>query len=162
MTGSTASNDTDRVWNLAEKISVAMLASWDGQNPHSRPMSAHIARNENAFYFLADRRSHKDDDIRKFPTVCLAFADASDQKYVSITGEASVSNDRAKIKELWTTWAKAWWSSADDPNICLLKVVPTQAEYWDTPGKIISSIKMAVAAATGNRPDIGENRKVAM
>lgn len=151
-----------RVWDLAEKISIAMLANWDGQNPHSRPMHAHLARNENAFYFLADRRHHKDDDIRKFPTVCLAFADVSDQKYVSITGEASVSTDRAKIQEFWTTWAKAWWSSADDPNICLLKVIPTQAEYWDTPGKIISSVKMAVAAATGSRPDIGDNKKVAM
>jgi general stress protein 26 len=156
------SRDTDRVWELAQKISIAMLASWDGRNPHSRPMSAHCARDENAFYFLADRRHHKDDDIRKFPTVCLAFADPGDQKYVSITGEASVSNDRAKIKELWTMWAKAWWESPDDPNICVLKVVPTQAEYWDTPGKIVSTVKMAVAAATGSRPDIGENRKVAM
>lgn len=153
---------TARVWDLAEKISVAMLATWDGRNPHARPMSAHIAREENAFYFLADKRHHKDDDIRKFPTVCLAFADASDHKYVSISGEASVSNDRAKIKELWSAWAKAWWDSPDDPNVCVLKVVPTEAEYWDTPGKVISSIKMAVAVATGNRPDIGENRKVAM
>lgn len=157
-----ATDDTDRVWDLAEKISVAMLATWDGQNPHARPMSAHIARDENAFYFLADKRHHKDEDIRKFPTVCLAFADASDHKYVSISGEASVSSDRAKIKELWSAWAKAWWDSPDDPNVCVLKVVPTEAEYWDTPGKVISSIKMAVAAATGSRPDIGENRKVAM
>jgi general stress protein 26 len=155
-------SDSDRVWEMASKISIAMLASWDGQNPHSRPMSAHVARDENAFYFLADKRHHKDDDIRKFPTVCLAFADASSQKYVSITGEASVSNDRAKIKELWSPWAKAWWPSADDPNICLLKVQPTQAEYWDTPGKVVSTVKMAVAAMTGSRPDIGENRKVAM
>ena len=157
-----ATDDTARVWDLAEKISVAMLATWDGQNPHARPMSAHIAREENAFYFLADKRHHKDEDIRKFPTVCLAFADASDHKYVSISGEASVSSDRAKIKELWTAWAKAWWESPDDPNVCVLKVVPTEAQYWDTPGKVISSIKMAVAAATGGRPDIGGNRKVAM
>lgn len=157
-----ATDDTARVWDLAEKISVAMLATWDGTNPHARPMSAHIARDENAFYFLADKRHHKDEDIRKFPTVCLAFADASDHKYVSISGEASVSSDRAKIKELWSAWAKAWWDSPEDPNVCVLKVVPTEAEYWDTPGKVISSIKMAVAAATGSRPDIGENRKVTM
>lgn len=155
-------SDADRVWELASKISIAMLASWDGQKPHSRPMSAHVARDENAFYFLADKRHHKDDDIKKFPTVCLAFADTGSQKYVSVTGEASVSNDRAKIKELWSPWAKAWWPSPDDPNICLLKVQPTQAEYWDTPGKVVSTVKMAVAAMTGSRPDIGENRKVAM
>lgn len=162
MAAGNASKDIDRVWELAEKISVAMLATWDGQNTHARPMSAHLARDENAFYFLADRRHHKDEDVGKFPAVCLAFADPGDHKYVSISGRASVSNDRAKIKELWSAWAKAWWSSPDDPNICVLKVVPAQAEYWDTPGKVISSIKMAVAAATDSRPDIGENRKVAM
>jgi general stress protein 26 len=29
----------------------------------------------------------------------LTFADAGDQKYVSLTGRATVSNDRQKIKE---------------------------------------------------------------
>ena len=150
------------VWDLASKISIAMFASWDGRNPHARPMHAHIAQDENAIYFLADKTNHKTEDLEKYSTVCLAFSDVSDNKYVSIAGDVTVSNDRAKIKELWTPWAKAWWTSPDDPNICVLKVVPTQAEYWDTPGKIISSIKMAVAAATGSRPNIGENKKVAL
>ena len=92
----------------------------------------------------------------------LAFADASDQKYVAVSGEATISNDRAKIKELWSVWAKAWWDSPDDPNIVVLKIVPTKAEFWDSPGTVIASIKMAVAAATGGRPEIGENKKVAM
>lgn len=155
-------DETQRVWDLARKINTAMLTTWDGKALHSRPMGAHIKPEENAIYFLADKRHHKDDEIKSFPTVNLAFADASDQKFVSITGEASVSDDRAKIKDLFNVWAKAWWNSADDPNICLLKIVPTQAEYWDTPGKIVSSIKMAVAAVSNSRPDIGENRKVAM
>ena len=37
-----------------------------------------------------------------------------------LTGTAVVSNDRAKIKELFSTPAKAWWESADDPNIRVL------------------------------------------
>ncbi len=57
-------SDSDRVWELANKISIAMFASWDGEKPHSRPMSAHVARDENAFYFLSDKRHHKDDDIK--------------------------------------------------------------------------------------------------
>ena len=154
--------DIDRVWDLAGKIQVAMLASWDGEKLHSRPMSAHLERKENAIYFLADKRNTKSDDLKKFPRVCLAFGDASDQKYVSISGDSSVSDDRAKIKELWNAWAKAWWESADDPNICVLKVVPVEAEYWDTPGTIINTIKMAAAIATGDRPQIGEKKKVAM
>jgi hypothetical protein len=32
----------------------------------------------------------------------------------------------------------------------------------DSPGSVISYVKMAAAAVTGTRPDLGENRKVAM
>ncbi len=155
-------DDSQRVWDLAKKIGVAMMASWDGKMPHSRPMSAHVDPEENAFYFLTDKTDKKTQDLKQYPQVCMAFGDASDMKYVSVTGEASVLNDRGKIKELWSVWAKAWWDSPDDPNIVVLKVVPTEAEYWDTPGKVVSTSKMAVAAATGERPEIGEKRKVAM
>jgi general stress protein 26 len=155
-------NDPQRVWDLAKKIGVAMIASWDGSKPHSRPMSAHVDQKDNAFYFLTDKTDKKTQDLKQYPSVCMAFGDASDMKYVSVTGDASVSDDRAKIKELWSVWAKAWWDSPDDPNIVVLKVVPTQAEYWDTPGKIVATVKMAVAAATNTRPQIGDMGKVAM
>src|SRR4051794_41870236 len=94
--------------------------------------------------------------------VNLSFANAGSQKYVSISGSAVVSNDRAKIKELFSTPAKAWWDSADDPNIRVLKIAPEDAEFWDSPGTVISYVKMAAAAVTGTRPEIGENRKVAI
>ncbi len=155
-------SDQQQVWDLAKKIEVAMIASWDGHLLHSRPMSAQIDRNENAFYFLTDKTDRKTQDLKQYPIVCMAFGDASDMKFVSITGAATVSDDRAKIKELWSVWAKAWWDSPEDPNICVLKVVPSQAEYWDTPGKIMATIKMAVAAATGSRPEIGDTAKVPM
>jgi general stress protein 26 len=123
-------------------------------------MGAYVRREEDAVYFLTDARRHKDQEIAENPNVCLAFADG--HKFVSITGRAEVSRDRARIKEIWGTPAKAWWDSADDPNIRLLTVTPNDAEFWDTPGTVVSTIKMAAAAATHTRPNIGENRKVAM
>jgi Pyridoxamine 5'-phosphate oxidase like len=36
------------------------------------------------------------------------------------------------------------------------------AEFWDSPGSVISYVKMAAAAVTGTRPDLSDNRKVAM
>ncbi len=48
------------------------------------------------------------------------------------------------------------------PNIRVLKITPDDAEYWDSPGSVISYVKMAAAAVTGTRPNIGDNRKVAM
>jgi general stress protein 26 len=155
-------HDIDRVWNLMKKIGFAMLVTRDGDKLRARPMSAYLERDENAIYFLTDARRHKDEEIARDPNVNLSFANASDQKYVSVTGPAIVSNDRARIKELFSTPAKAWWNSADDPNIRVLKITPDDAEFWDSPGSVISYVKMAAAAVTGTRPDIGDNRKVAM
>ena len=151
-----------RVWELMDKIAFAMLVTRDGDKLRACPMRAYLGRDENAIYLLTDARRHKDEEIARNPGVNLSFADTGSMKYVSLTGTATVSNDRARIRELFSTPAKAWWDSADDPNIRVLKVVPDDAEFWDSPGSVISYVKMAVAAATGSRPEIGNNRKVSM
>jgi general stress protein 26 len=161
MTDDNARN-VDRVWELMKKIGFAMLVTCDGDKLRARPMSAYLKRDKNAIYFLTDARHHKDEEIARDPSVNLSFADAGGQKYVSVTGTAVVDNDRAKIKELFSTPAKAWWNSADDPNIRVLKITPDDAEFWDSPGSVISYVKMATAAVTGTRPEIGDHRKVAM
>jgi general stress protein 26 len=162
MANDNTARDADRAWDLIKKIGFAMLVTRDGDKLRARPMSAYLEREENAIYFLTDARRHKDEEIARNPGVNLSFANASDQKYVSVTGTAVVSNDRARIKQLFSTPAKAWWNSADDPNIRVLKITPDDAEFWDSPGSVISYVKMAAAAVTGSRPDIGDNRKIAM
>jgi general stress protein 26 len=140
--------DVDRVWDLMKTIGFAMLVTRDGDKLRARPMSAYLDRNANTIYFLTDARRHKDEEIARNPSINLSFADAG--------------NDRAKIKELFSTPAKAWWDSAEDPNIRVLKVTPDDAEFWDSPGTVISYVKMAAAAVTNTRPDLGDNRKVSM
>lgn len=157
-------SDQDRVWNLMEKIGLCMLVTHDGAGDElrARPMSAHVARDEEAIFFLADARDPKDDEIEINQNICLTFADASGQAYVSVTGTANLLDDRVKIADLWSTAAKAWWDSKDDPNIRVLRVMPSMAEFWDSPGSLVTTVKMAAAALTGQRPSLGENRKVAL
>jgi general stress protein 26 len=162
MTDDNTTRDTDRAWEMMKKIGFAMLVTRDGDKLRARPMSAYLERESNAIYFLTDARRHKDEEIARDPNINLSFANAGDQKYVSVTGTAVVSNDRARIKQLFSTPAKAWWDSAEDPNIRVLKITPDDAEFWDSPGSVISYVKMAAAAVTGTRPDLGDNRKVAM
>lgn len=154
--------ETERAWDLMKKIGFAMLVTRDGDKLRARPMSAYVERSENAVYFLTDARRQKDEEIARDPSVNLSFADPGSQKYVSVTGKAAISNDRGKIAELFSTPAKAWWDSAEDPNIRVLKITPDDAEFWDSPGSVISYVKMAAAAVTGSHPDLGDNRKVAM
>jgi general stress protein 26 len=153
--------DQDRARELM-KTGVAMLLTQEGGKLRARPMSTCLERDSNAIFFLTDARHYKDDEIARNPAVNLSFADAGGQNYVSVTGTASISNDRAKIEQMFSTPAKAWWDSADDPNIRVLKIMPDDAEFWDSPGKVISYVKMAAAVVSNTRPEIGDNRKVSM
>ncbi len=152
----------DRAWTLMRKIGYCMLCTHDGGEIRSRPMAAHVDRSTHAIYFLTDAASHKDDEIAADPRVCLAFGDPHDQKYVSVSGRAAISNDRAKIKELWSTPAKAWWRSADEPSIRVLTVTPQDAQFWDSPGTVMTFVKMLAAVVADRRPDVGERAKVKM
>lgn len=161
-----ANDDTAKVWSMMEKIGFCMLASIDrsggGMEIRSRPMAAYVRPEDNAVWFLTDAESHKDEEIARDSEVNLAFADASKQRYVSVAGRAEVTNDREKVRELWGTPAKAWWDGPDDPSIRVLKVTPKDAQYWDSPGTVSAYIRMAAAALTDGRPQMGEREKVDM
>ena len=152
----------DRIWELAEKIDICMLTTWDGKQQRSRPMSARVHREENAIYFLTDLEGHKLTEIEHFPHVSLAWADNGGHKYVVIAGEAEALNDRAKIADLWESFDKAWWDDASDPQIRLLRVTPEDGEVWDSPNMLVATAKMLVAAATGAKPNMGDTAKVRM
>jgi general stress protein 26 len=140
--------DIDHVWELMRKIGFCMLSSFDGEEIRSRPMAAYVRPEEGSVYFLTDVES--------------AFADPSANNYVSVSGRASVSNDREKIRELFGTPAKAWWDSPEDPPLRVLKITPVDAQYWDSPGKLRAYVRMALAAVSSARPAMGENEKVDM
>jgi general stress protein 26 len=155
-----AEDDTDRVWRLIETTRVCMFSNWDGTKIRSRPMGAVVRRDERAIYFFTDKWADKDDEIRRYPQVCLAFADSGSEKYVSISGTAIISDDRDKIRQLWSAGAKVWWGEADNPDIRLITVQPEEAEFWDSPGRWISNLKVAFALATGAHLEPGEHRRV--
>jgi general stress protein 26 len=154
--------DLDRVWDIMEDISVCMVTTHAGGRMRSRPMHAIPDRDENAVYFITDIRGAKDDEIAAAPDVCLAFADIGDNTYLSVTGTAATVRDPAKAEEFWSTEAQAWWPRGPrDPAVRILRVVPEQAEYWDTRGNSVTvALKLVAARMTGREPDLGTNRKV--
>lgn len=156
--------DQDRVWSLIERIGYCMLVTHDGSGDRlrGRPMSAHPERDEDAIYFLTDVRDYKDDEVEINDNVCLTFAENESYVFVSVSGTANVLDDRSKVHALWSSAAQAFWEGKDDPNIRVLKVRPAMAEFWDSAGRIVTSVKLAAAAMTGNKADLGTNRKVVL
>lgn len=150
--------DPQRAWKIATDNRVCFYG-WNGKQV---PMSPIVRKEEGTIYFLADAASEKVTDIQEKSPVQLTFSNESANDYLFIIGDAQVSNNRAKIKELWTPFAKAFWNSEDDPDIRLIVVSPNHAEFWDGPGRISATAKMLYASVTGSKPDMGDNRETGM
>ena len=162
MTSKEHDEHVERIWTLAKRIGIAMFVTWDGKTQRARPLAATVEKDEGAIYFLTDINSEKDEQIAEYPMVSVSFSDHKHSKYVALAGKATISNDRARIKQLWSPFAKAWWEGPEDPSIRVIKVIPHDAELWDSPGRIVTTISMLAAAVTGRSPKIGENAKVVL
>jgi general stress protein 26 len=150
-----------RVWDIVEKVGVCMLTTHAPTGLRARPLEPRPDREGGLIWFVTDIRSGKEHEIEAEHDVCLAFIDQSDKAYLSITARAEVLRDHAKAAEIWRKTDNMWWHGPDDPNVCVLRVKPRIAELWDGPAsKAVVAYEFAKARLTGEKPNLGENRKV--
>jgi len=157
-------SDTEKVWRLMSEIEIAMIVthSGNGDNLRSRPMRAYPDAEANTIYFLSDAGSRKDEEVEANANACLAFADTRNHKYVSVTGHARITNDRDKIRQLWTPADKAFFKDENDPTIRVLQVEPASAQYWEGASMALTLVKKMAARITGGESDVGRQKHVAL
>jgi general stress protein 26 len=156
-----ADRKLDRVWDIVEHVGVCMLTTRFAGGLRSRPLEARPDREQGLIQFIVDLRAGKDDEIDAVPDVCLTFIHNKQKAYLSITGRAEVLDDPARARVIWKKTDAAWWSGPDDPNVRVLSVEPQTAELWDGPASAeVARYEFAKAFATGEKPNLGENRKV--
>jgi general stress protein 26 len=123
----------------------------------SRPMALQSVEFDGDLWFFTSASSAKVSEIQADPHVNVAFE--SGNTWVSVAGEAEILEDRSKAEELWNPFVKAYFPDGlEDPELRLVKVHATSAEYWDGDNKVVALFKMAKAAATDTVPDLGENK----
>jgi len=150
-----------RVWDIIETTGVCMLTTHSAGGLRARPVEPRPERAAGLIWFVTDLRSGKEHEIEAEHDVGLVFIDAKAKAYLSITARAEVRRDHAKAAEIWRKTDNIWWSGPDDPNVCVLRVTPVTAELWDGPAsKAVAVYELAKAKLTGQKPDLGENRKV--
>ena len=149
-----------KVRDLIKSTRIAMLTSTapDGTLV-SKPMANQDVEFDGTVYFIAERSSEKVRNIGAHPHVNVSYSSSS--SWVSLSGTASVLDDRAKLAELWDTFTDAWMEGGpDNPENVLIKVDGDSAEYWDSPGsKVTQVVNLLKATVTGKRFE-GDNEKV--
>jgi general stress protein 26 len=147
------SADQEKLVELMGDMPIGMLTTFGSEGPRSVPMARQEVEPSAELWFIAARDTGHVRAVQENPAVALTFS--SRDAWVATTGRAYVVDDRAKLEELWNTFAEAWLPGGpEDPNAVLLRVDVDRAEYWDTPGgKVASLLSFAKTKLTGDTYD---------
>ncbi len=153
----------DKLKKMAEDIQFCMFCTI-GYNGtiSSRPMTTNEVDEDGNIWFFTNKLSEVSIEADQKNDVCLAYSCPSKNDYLSVTGVASIVLDKAKIKELWKSAYKVWFpEGTNDPELALIRVTPTNAEYWDSSAnKMVILFSMVKAALTGTQYKEGEHGKL--
>ncbi|MBB3952266.1 pyridoxamine 5'-phosphate oxidase family protein [Aureimonas jatrophae] len=156
-----AEQPTEKFWKMIEDFDACMVTTRDGGKLRSRPMAPRVSRERSEILFITDRNSHKVDEVDADNQVACTFT--SKNEYVAVSGTASVTQDRARIDEIWDAQVEAWMPQGkDSPDVAVLVIRPTQAEIWDVTSNKLTQAYEFAKAYLGDKPqpDTTENVKV--
>lgn len=155
----------EKVKDLIEDIDINFFTTKEANGKlRGRPMSTAKVEEDGSLWFFTNEYSGKVAEISHNNEVYLTYASQGSSKYLVVHGNAELSDDKAKMEELWTPTMKVWFPDGlEDPKILLIKVTPTEAEYWESASnKIMMVYGMAKALLTGEKYEEGKHGKVSM
>jgi general stress protein 26 len=158
------------LYDLIDGIEIAMFTTRrpDGRLV-SRPMATQTQAEGTDLYFVTDIESHKLAELDFDANVNLAYYRDRTREWVSVSGTATVSQDRRAIRELYQPDWKAWFGDEggvrdggpDDPRLALILVDVHAVSFLkqDKPRPVVL-FELVKGMVTGNRPDLGEVKRV--
>lgn len=152
----------EKIKDIATDVDFCMLATHLTAQPISAvPMSTKKVDDHGNIWFLSNKDSDHNADIVQDENTQLLYSGGSDMKFLSVYGTAEILYDRDIIKELFSSTDNAWFEGENDPNITVIKFQPKEAAYWSNDeNKVVSLFKMAKAAITGDKVEMGTSGKL--
>ena len=151
-----------KIAELVKDIQMAMLTTVSATGPlHSRPMATQQTPFDGELLFLTADDTGKVHEIRNDAEVALTYVDPK-HTFLTLSGKATISNDRALIEKLWSPSYKAWFPEGkEDPSIRVLRVTVEQAEYWEAPSNaVVRNVKILTRALSGGNTKVGDHARV--
>lgn len=157
------SSAIEKIRKIAEAARTCLFGTvHDGRSMNVRPMAVQDVDDSGRVWFLSGRSSDKNHRLQHDSHVQLLFANPGSSEFLSLTGRASVSDDRALREKFWTPLAKTWFpGGVDDPELTVIGVQVEEGHYWATVhGKAVTLVKMAAGAVTGRNLNVGVEGQV--
>ncbi|MRX51861.1 general stress protein [Paracoccus sp. S-4012] len=145
-------------WTRLKGINAGMLGLRSDQ--HFQPMSHQITEDDDrALWFITAQGTHLAEAVSRGAQDAMHLvAEGSGKLYARLEGRLELSNDQAKLDEIWSQVSASWFEEGrDDPDVRLLKFTISSGEVWTTTGGLGFLYEVAKARVTGAKPDMGEH-----
>lgn len=153
------------LYELIDEMEIAMMTTRrpDGRLV-SRPMATQARGTYADLWFVTNIETHKVDEIEADPNVSIGYFDPDGMEWVSVSGKATVCQDRDKIRELhepsWRAWFKDEGGNRDggpeDPRLALIFVDAESVTYLKQDSmKPMVLFEIAKGIVTGEKADAG-------
>ena len=156
----------EKLYEQIRDIKVAMMTT---RRPDGHLASRAMATQKPApgadLWFVTSSETHKLEELVADPHVNLAYYREGSREWISISGLATVSHDRATIETLYAKDWKAWFGDEGDPRhgteadprIVLIGVEIHSAVFLeiDKPRPVIL-FELVKGMVTGERAEMGE------
>lgn len=160
-----------KLYELIEQIETAMMTTRrpDG-HLESRPMANQKSASGADLWFVTSEGTAKIRDLESDPHINLAYYKDRTREWISVSGIATVSRDRQKLRELYAADWKIWFpdqgdsrhGTPDDPRMVLIGVDVEFAVFLEVnKSRPVVLFEMAKGWATGEMPEIGTLHTVA-
>ncbi len=164
MTLSTSSKrDIDHLENLIRGIRIAMMTTVckDG-SLCSRPMATQAPPFDGGLWFFTKADSAKVGEVEEEGQVNVTYENSEESVYVSLSGRATLVQDRQMIEKLWHEDLRVWFpDGVNDPQLALLRVDVDKWAYWDAQSNAMSEHNGTLKDAPAEvAPDLGDHRRV--
>ena len=122
-----------QVNNLIKGCPVAMLCTPEPDgSTRMRPMVPPKQAFDGAVRFLIESTAAQFLTGKKSVPVSLGYVDPDGERFVSVTGNARLSEDKKQIDALWSDQFKAWFKlGKNDGTLRVLEVAVSRVEAWD-------------------------------
>lgn len=160
----------NELYELIDDIEIALMTTRrpDGRLV-TRPMDTQDRGPGGDLWFVTSIETHKVDELQSDPNVCLGYYDDGSKEWVSVSGKARISQDRAKIHELYEDHWKAYFGDEggekdggpDDPRLALIFVDAVSVTYmkskFSTPRVLF---ELAKGMVTGEQAELGRTEEL--
>lgn len=162
--------ELEKLYALVDEIGIAMMTT---RRPDGHLESRAMANQKRAagadLWFVTAEGSAKLHDLEQDPHVNLSYFKDGTMEWISVSGIATISRDRAKIRELYASDWAAWFpnegdprhGTPDDPRFVLIGVDIHAAVFLEVnKPKPVVLYELAKGWLTGQEPDIGEMHRI--